>query len=75
MRDLAKGETLANVALASHLDADELSAFAENALPVKARLRVTEHLSDCGNCRQTLALLSTLMVDGKVKQFTKNVKR
>ena len=35
----------------AHLDADELSAFAENALPVAARLAAATHLSDCDACR------------------------
>ncbi len=40
-----------------HLDADELAAFAGNALPVKARTRAMEHLVDCGNCRTVLSNL------------------
>src|SRR4051812_17535003 len=35
----------------SHLDADELAAFAEGALPDAARLNVVSHLADCGECR------------------------
>ncbi len=50
---------LANAATAgeAHLDADELSAFSANALPVKARARAMEHLVDCGNCRTILSNL------------------
>lgn len=55
LRDLAKGDTFAQVLPASHLDADEISAFAENALPKMARVRVTEHLADCSKCRKMLA--------------------
>ena len=36
-----------------HLDADELSSYAENALPAAARARYTEHLADCSRCRET----------------------
>ncbi len=36
---------------AGHLDADELSSYAENALPPAARLRYTEHLAQCSSCR------------------------
>jgi hypothetical protein len=41
-----------------HLDADELSVFAENALPAAARARYTEHLADCSKCREIVAQLS-----------------
>jgi hypothetical protein len=35
----------------SHLDADELAAFAEGALPEGARMNAVSHLADCGECR------------------------
>lgn len=35
----------------AHLDADELSAFAENALPTVARRGAASHLADCDECR------------------------
>ena len=41
-----------------HLDADELSAYAENALPAAARARYTEHLADCSKCRELVVQLS-----------------
>jgi hypothetical protein len=34
-----------------HLDADELGAFAEGALPAGARLAAASHLADCERCR------------------------
>ena len=40
---------------AAHLDADEISAFAENALPEKTKQRYTIHLADCDKCRKTLS--------------------
>ncbi len=43
----------------SHLDADELSAYAENALPPSARARYTEHLADCSSCRALVVQLSS----------------
>jgi hypothetical protein len=43
-----------------HVDADEISLFAENALPVKARSRVTNHLADCDRCRKILSGLIAL---------------
>ena len=42
----------------AHLDADELSAFAERALPPAAQARYTAHLVDCGQCRKLVAQLS-----------------
>jgi len=38
-----------------HLDADELTAFAENALPEKSRRIYTQHLAECDPCRKTLS--------------------
>jgi hypothetical protein len=42
----------------AHLDADELSAFAECELPPAAQARYTTHLVDCGQCRKLVAQLS-----------------
>lgn len=41
-----------------HLDADELSAYAENVVPVKTRARYTEHLAECSRCRELVVRLS-----------------
>jgi hypothetical protein len=41
-----------------HLDADELSSYAENVLPVAARARYTEHLAECSRCRELVVQLS-----------------
>jgi putative zinc finger protein len=41
-----------------HLDADELNAYAENALPAALRSRYTEHLADCSSCRSLVTQLS-----------------
>lgn len=43
-----------------HLDADELVAFAENALPEKAKQNYLLHLADCDNCRGNLSGLIAL---------------
>jgi hypothetical protein len=43
---------------AEHLDADELNAYAENALLPGARTRYTAHLADCETCRKTVADLT-----------------
>jgi cytoskeletal protein RodZ len=42
-----------------HLDADELSAYAENVLPAAARARYTEHLAECARCRELVVQLSS----------------
>jgi hypothetical protein len=39
----------------AHLDADEISAFAENALPDAVRQNYTAHLADCTRCRRILS--------------------
>ena len=41
-----------------HLDADELSAFAEGAAPAAARSRYVSHLADCDDCRRLATQLS-----------------
>ena len=53
-----------------HLDADEVSAYAENALPEAARARYTSHLSDCDSCRKLvteLVLSSGVIVELEAK--------
>lgn len=40
-----------------HLDADEISAFAENAMPENSRALYTAHLADCDRCRKILSNL------------------
>jgi hypothetical protein len=42
-------------AVGDHLDADEIAAFAENALSESARTRLTMHFADCARCRMILA--------------------
>ncbi len=43
-----------------HLDADEISAFSENALPEKTRAVYMSHLADCDRCRTILSNLILL---------------
>jgi outer membrane biosynthesis protein TonB len=47
------------VSNADHLDTDELSAYAENALPAAARARYTVHLAECSRCRGLVVHLSS----------------
>ncbi len=69
LRQTAQGETaftadnpksqISNPEL--HLDADEISAFADvNALPEKTRLRLTAHFADCDRCRKILSNVISL---------------
>lgn len=51
------GEALHEPEGFTHLDADEMSAYAENALPLAARARYTEHLADCDSCRKLVTEL------------------
>ena len=41
-----------------HLDADEMNAYAEGALPAAARARYASHLADCRSCRATVTNLT-----------------
>lgn len=50
----ARGDEVVTSANA-HLDADEISAFAENAVSDAARQRFTSHLADCTRCRKILS--------------------
>ena len=68
LRDLARRERAAETdtesapeqlaAKGAHLDADELSSYAERALPASARARCTAHLADCDDCRKIVVHLS-----------------
>ena len=69
LRQTAQGETVFAAANPKpqvpnpklfHLDADEISAFTENALPEATRLKYARHLADCGECRKSLSNLIRL---------------
>lgn len=51
----------------AHLDADEISMFAENAMPEKAKMRATKHLAECNNCRSVLSNLILLNEETEVE--------
>ena len=78
LRQARKGEAVftATTPQSAHLDADEISAFAENALPEKAKQIYTAHLADCDSCRKSLSnliLLNTENVDEIVRSPEKIV--
>lgn len=52
---LRRSQRASPVVSEAHLDADELSAFAENALPERTRLMYVTHLADCDGCRKILS--------------------
>jgi hypothetical protein len=51
----ANRDSPAAAGVSVHLDADELAAFAENALPDRSRQYYVAHLADCDTCRKTLS--------------------
>jgi len=59
LRRLARRDgASASDAAGDHLDADELNAYAENAVPAKTRARYTAHLVECTRCRELVVQLS-----------------
>jgi hypothetical protein len=57
-------------AWAVHPDADQLSAFVEQALPAHERESVLAHLAVCGDCRETVAMaLPPLQEENQVAEF------
>lgn len=48
---------------ANHLDADQIAAFAANAVPDSARPTYFAHLADCSECRGSLAAVITLSAE------------
>ncbi len=55
----ARGGTA--VAVGDHIDADAISAFAENALPAAMRRVYMSHLADCDRCRKQLSFSISTM--------------
>lgn len=51
----ARGGIGAGAPASAHIDADAIAAFAEGALPEKARALYTTHFADCGRCRKLLS--------------------
>lgn len=56
MRRYAKAAPRSSVS--GHLDADELSAFAEGSLPPATRAGYVSHLADCDECRKQASALA-----------------
>ncbi|MCA1621126.1 MAG: hypothetical protein LC795_17830 [Acidobacteria bacterium] len=71
-KSFADGDGAASAASA-HLDADELGAFAEGALPAGARLAAASHLADCDRCRGAAVSLARALGGAEVKQHAATV--
>jgi Putative zinc-finger len=65
LRKAQGGEAAFAANLPAHLDADDISAFAENALPESAKTRYTAHLADCERCRKILSNVILLNAETK----------
>jgi hypothetical protein len=59
LRQAAQGGDVRAKSAGTHLDADEINAFAVNLLPENLRLRAVNHFADCSRCRKILSNLST----------------
>ena len=55
LRQAARSGEFVSTTEQNHLDADEISAFAENALPEKTREFYIKHFADCDRCRTILS--------------------
>ena len=65
LRQSSLGGGLAAELVGRHLEADEINAFAENALSEKLRLRAMEHFADCSRCRKILSNLAVFNAEDK----------
>lgn len=54
----AEGHAGAEAHNTNHLDADEMNAYAEGAVPEAARSRYFAHLADCDSCRKLVTELT-----------------
>ncbi len=66
LRQAARSGAFVTKNFDSHIDADEISLFAENVLPAKSRVRVTEHLADCNRCRKILSQFVSLDPENEI---------
>ncbi len=73
LRKAAKGGQATAAALESHLDADEISMFAENAMPDTSKPRVIKHLADCNRCRTTLSNVVILNREAGIEPIVESV--
>ncbi len=67
LRQTARSGQFVSTDAQTHLDADEISAFAENALPEKARAVYVKHFADCDRCRTILSNLILLNAEAETE--------
>ncbi len=69
LRQTAKGGNVfaAENPSGEHIDADEISMFAESALPEKTKPRVMKHLADCNRCRTILSNVIVLNAEAETE--------
>lgn len=67
LRQTAKGGNVfaAENPNSEHIDVDEISMFAENALPEKVKPYFLKHLADCGRCRTILS--NTILLNSEAE--------
>ncbi len=68
LRQAARSGEVVSTNPQSHLDADEISAFAENALPEKTRGVYIKHFADCNRCRTILS--NTILLNAEAENET-----
>ena len=73
LRQAARSGEFVSTDAQTHLDADEISAFAENALPERARVRYMKHLADCDRCRSVLSNLILLNTEEETETDSSTV--
>ena len=59
------GVSVGGTPAGGHLDADEISAFAENAMPERSRALYLAHFADCDRCRKILSNLIALNAEAE----------
>lgn len=68
LRQESRGRTITIGEFAGvHLDADEIAAFVENAVPERTRNSFVQHFAGCDPCRKTLSNAITLRADEGVE--------
>ena len=67
LRQTARSGEIVSTNTETHLDADEISAFSENALPEKTRAVYIKHLADCDRCRTILSNLILLNAEAETE--------
>jgi hypothetical protein len=65
LRQAARSGEVVSTNSQSHLDVDEISAFAENALPEKTREFYIKHFADCDRCRTILS--NTILLNSEAE--------